>query len=100
MRLNVCFNEMGHFQLLSRAVSTYTVVVGMEISPQEEMANPRGMKVFTVERHGLPEEFVSFRAICGVQSSPLVFAPNLAIVWGPPQLQAPGETLCFRFAFP
>ena len=57
----------------------------MEVSPQEEMANPQGMKVFTVERHGLPEDFVSFPALCGVQSSPLVFAPNLPFVPGPLQ---------------
>ena len=60
MRLNVCFlNEMTPFgsfaQLLSRAVA---VMAEMEVSPQEEMANPQGMKVFAVERHGLPEDFV------------------------------------------
>ena len=39
----------------------------MEVSPQEEMANnPQGMKVFAVERPGLPEDFVSFPALCGV----------------------------------
>ena len=52
----------------------------MEVSPQEEMSNPQGMKVFAVEIPGLPEDFVSFPALCGVQSSPLVFAPNLPIV--------------------
>ena len=57
----------------------------MEVSPQEEMANPQGMKAFAVERHGLPEDFMPFRALCGVQSSPLVFAPNQSIVWGPLQ---------------
>ena len=51
----------------------------MEFSPQGEMANPQGMKVFAVERPGLPEDFVSFPALCGVQSSPLVFAPYLPI---------------------
>ena len=54
----------------------------MEVSPQEEMANPQGMKVFVVGRPGLPEEFVSFPALCGVQSSPLVFALNLPFVRG------------------
>ena len=49
----------------------------MEVSPQEEMANPQGMKVFAVERPGLPEDFVSFPALCEVQSPPLVFASNL-----------------------
>ena len=57
----------------------------IEVIPQEEMANPQGMKVFTVKRPGLPEDFVSFPALCGMQSSPLVFAPNLSIVWGPLQ---------------
>ena len=56
-----------------------------EVSPQEEVANPQSMKMFAVERHGLPEDFVSFRALCGVQSSPLVFAPNRATVFGPLQ---------------
>ena len=54
----------------------------MEASPQEEMANPQGMKVIAVERPGLPEDFVPFPALCRVQSSPLVFAPNLPIIWG------------------
>ena len=57
----------------------------MEISSQEEMANPQGMKMFAVEKHGLPQDFVYFRALCGVQSSPLVLAPNRPIVWGPLQ---------------
>ena len=69
-------------QLLSKAVAA---MAEMEVSPQEEMANPQGIKVFDVERPGLPEDFVSFPALCGVQSSPLVFAPNLPFVWGPLQ---------------
>ena len=60
-------------------------MVEMEVSPQEDMANLQGMKAFAVERPRLPEDFVSFPALCGVQSSPLVFAPNLPIVWGPLQ---------------
>ena len=40
----------------------------MKVSLQEEMANPQGMKAFAVERHGLPEHFVYFPALCGVQS--------------------------------
>ena len=54
----------------------------MEVSSEEEMANPQGRKVFAVERPGLPEDFVSFPALCGVQSSPLIFAPNLPFVRG------------------
>ena len=57
----------------------------MEVSPREEMVNPQRIKVFAVERPGLPEDFVSFPALCGVQSSSLVFAPNLPFVRGPLQ---------------
>ena len=57
----------------------------MEVSPQEEMSNPQGMKVFVVERPERPEDFVSFPDLCGVQSSPLVFAPNFPFVRGPLQ---------------
>ena len=35
----------------------------MEVGPQDEMANPQEMKMFAVERHGLPEDFVSFPAL-------------------------------------
>ena len=73
---------LGHLQLFSRVVAVMAV---MEVSPQEEMANPQGMKVFAVERPGLPEDLVYFPALCGVQSPPLVLALNLSIVWGPLQ---------------
>ena len=36
---------LGHLQLLSKAV---VAMAEMEVSPQEEMANPQGMKVFAV----------------------------------------------------
>ena len=85
MRLNVCFNEIALFGLFAALIKAVAAMVEMEASPQEEMANPQGMKVFAVERPELPEDFVSFPALCGVQSSPLVFAPNLPIVWGPLQ---------------
>ena len=35
----------------------------IEVSPQEEMANPQGIKVFAVERPGLPEYFVYFPSV-------------------------------------
>ena len=82
MRLNVCFNEIALFEPFAALIKGRTAMAEMEVIPQEEMANPQGMKVFAVERPGLPEDFVSFPALCGVQSSPLVFAPNLPIVWG------------------
>ena len=66
-RLTICFNEMalfGPFVALTKAVAA---MAEMEVSPQEEMANPQGMKVFAVERPGLPEDFVSFPALCEAQ---------------------------------
>ena len=48
---------LDQLKLLSRAVA---VVAEMKGSPQEEMANSPGMKVFAVERHGLPECFEDF----------------------------------------
>ena len=73
---------LGYLHLLSKAAAAKAE---MEVSPQKEMVNPQEIKVFAVERPGLPEDFVSLPALCGVQSSPLVFAPNLPIDWGPLQ---------------
>ena len=97
MPLNISVTiNWRHLQLLSRDASLFTVVAEMEVSPQEEMTNPQGMKVFAVEMHGLYEDSVSFRALCGVQSSLLAFAPTN----GPlEEWQVPGETLCFRLSF-
>ena len=82
MSASMKWRYLGHLQLLSKAVAA---MAEMEVSPQEEMGNPQGMKVFAVERPGLPEDSVSFHALCGVQSSPLVFVPNLSFVRGPLQ---------------
>ena len=71
----------------------------MEVSPQEQMANPQDVKLFAVKRHGLHEDFVSFRTLCGVQSSLLVFAPNRSVVCSPlEEWHVPRETLCFRLS--
>ena len=82
MSASIKWRYLGHLQLVSKVVAALAEI---EVSPQEEMANPQEMKVFAVERPGLPEDFVYFPALCGVQSSPLVFGPNLPIVWGPLQ---------------
>ena len=63
----------------------------MEVSLQKEMASPQGTKVFTVKGYGLPEDVVSFRTLCGVQSLPLVFAPNRAFVCGPATVACTGR---------
>ena len=52
----------------------------MEVSPEEEMANPEGMKVFAVERPGLSEDFVSFPALREVRSSP--YLPRICLLFG------------------
>ena len=98
MSASMPWYHLGHLQLLSRAVSPFTVVTEKEVNPQDNMSKPQGVKVFTVERHGLLEDFVHIRSLCDVQSSPLVFAPNRAFVCGPLQRQAPGKTLCFMSA--
>ena len=63
MPASMKWRHLGHLQIFSRVVA---VTAEMEVSPQEEMANPQRMKVFAVERHGLSEDFVSFAALCGV----------------------------------
>ena len=79
------WRHLGHLQLFSRAVPV-AVMAEIGVIPQQEMANPQGMKVFAVERHWPPDDFVYFPALCGVQSSPLVGVPNRLIVWGPLQV--------------
>ena len=66
---------LGHLQLLSRAVALMTGMAEMEVSPQEKMANPQSMKMFAVERHGIPEDFTYFRALCADSADCLGSAP-------------------------
>ena len=75
-----------------------TGTVEIEVSPQEEMANPQHMKVFTVERHGLLEDLVSFRALCGVCNRRHSYYLR-RIVRPPGARYYSGRHLCFRFAF-
>ena len=82
MPASMKWRHLGHLQLFSRVVA---VMAEMQVDPHEEVANPQGMQVFAVERHGLPEDFLPFPALCGVQSSPLVFVPSQSIVWRPLQ---------------
>ena len=82
MSTSMKWRHLGHLQLLSSAVALVTGMAKMEVSPQEEMANSQGIKMFAIERHRPPEDFVYFRALCGVQSSPPVLAPKRPIVWG------------------
>ena len=71
MRLNVCFNEMapfGPFASFIKGCNTYDRDGKNGVSPQDDMAHPQGMKMLTAERHVLHEDFVYFRALCGVHN--------------------------------
>ena len=57
------------------------------------------MAVLPIDIYGFDEDFVSFRTLCGVQSSLVRFAPNRTIAWDPLQSQASLETLCLSPAF-
>ena len=57
---------MALFGPFAALIKGLAAMAEMEVSPQEEMANPQGMKVFAVERPGLPEDFVYFPDLCGV----------------------------------
>ena len=79
MSASMKWRYLGHLQLLSKAVAA---IAEMEVIPQEEMANPQGMKVFAVERPGLLEDFVFFPALCEVQSSPVEICSEPAVCSG------------------
>ena len=57
------------------------------------------MAVLPIDIYGFDEGLVSFRTLCGMQSSLVRFAPNRAIAWGSPQSEASLETLCLSPAF-
>ena len=102
MRSNVCVNEMalfGPFAAFFKAKHSLTAMAKKEVCPRDEIADPPGMAVLPIDIYGFDEGLVSFRTLCGVQSSLVRFAPNRAIAWGPPQPQASLETLCLSPAF-
>ena len=71
-----------------------------DVCPRDEIADPPGTAVLLIiDIYGFDEGLVSFRTLCGVQSSLVIFAPNRAIAWGPLQSQASLETLCVSHVF-
>ena len=91
---------LGNLQLLSKAKHSFIVMAKKEVCPRDEIADPPGTAVLLIDIHDFAEGLVSFRTLCGVQSSLMMrFAPNRAIARGPPQWQAPLETMCFSHAF-
>ena len=90
---------LGHLQPFSKAKHPLTAMAKKEVCPRDEIADPPGMAVLPIDIYGFDEGLVSFRTLCGVQSSLVRFAPNRAIAWGPPQPRASLETLCLISAF-
>ena len=99
MSASTKWRYLGHLQFLSKAKHSFIVMAKKKVCPRDEIADPPGTAVLPIDIHGFVEGLVSFRTLCGVQSSLVRFAPNRAIARGPPQWQAPLETLCFSPAF-
>ena len=76
-----------------------TAMEKKKVCPRDEIADPPGMAVLPIDIYGFDEGLVSYRTLCGVQSSLVGFDPNRAIAWGPPQALASLETLCLIPAF-
>ena len=103
MRSNVCVNEMalfGPFAAFFKGkifLDSHGEKGGL---PTRRDSGPTpGMAVLPIDTYGFGEGLVSFRTLCGVQSSLVGFAPNRAIAWGPPQPLAWLETPCLIPAF-
>ena len=92
------WRSLGILQLSSKAKHYLTAMAKKKVCPRDEIADPPGTAVLPIDRHGVDEGLVSFCTLCGVQSSLMRFAPNRATAWGPPQWQAPLETLYFLSA--
>ena len=99
MSVSIKWRYLGHLQLVSKAKHSLTAMAEKEVFPRDEIADLPGTAVLPIGRHGFAEGLVSFRTLCGVQSSLVKFAPNRAIAWGPPQRRSTLETLCFSPAF-
>ena len=77
MRSNVCVNEMTLFGPFVSFVKGKTFfdsdMAKKEVCLRDEIADPPGTAVLPIDRHGFAEGLVSFRALCGVQSSLVSF---------------------------
>ena len=92
------WRHLGHLQQLPIAEHPLAAMAQNEVCPQDEIADPLGMNVFSIDRHGFAEVFVLFRTPCGVKSAAARFARNRELECGPLSEQARGETLCFLSA--
>ena len=67
---------LGHLQFLSKAKHSFIVMAQKRVCPRDEITDPPGTAVLPIDIHGFAEGLVSFRTLCGVQSSLVRFAPN------------------------
>ena len=75
MRLNIFVNEMASFGPFSAFIKGCIAFCSSGRNgdrPTRRDDNPQDTEVFAVERHGFPEQFVSFCALCGVQCDGVV----------------------------
>ena len=101
MRSNVCVNEMALFGPFAAFVKGKTFFDSHGERgglPTRRDSGPTRYGC-APDIYGFDEGLVSFRTLCGVQSSLVRFAPNRAIAWSPAQPQASLETLCLSSAF-
>ena len=54
---------------MSKAKHPLTPMAKEEVCPRDEIADPPGMAVLPIDIYGFDEGLVSFRTLCGVQSS-------------------------------
>ena len=84
MSASLKWRYLSHLQPLSKAKHCLTAMAKKEVCPRDEIADLPGTAVLLFDIHGFAEGLVSFRTLCGVQSSLVRSAPNRAIAWGPP----------------
>ena len=80
MSASMKWRHLGHLQLLSKAVAA---IAEMQVSPQEEMGNPQGMKVFALRDLGFLK--ISCLFLLCVECNRRHSFPNLPFVRGPLQ---------------
>ena len=79
MSASMKWRYLGHFQPLSKARQSVTAMANKEVCPRDEIADPPGTAVLPIGGHGFAQGTVSFRTLCGMQSSLVTFAPNRAL---------------------
>ena len=96
---NVCVNEMALFGPFAAFVKDKTLFDSHGEKGGLPTRRDSGPTRYDCASHDFAEGLVSFRTLCGVQSSLVRFASNRAIAWGPPRRQTPLDPLCFSPAF-